>query len=391
MMILNTKNIKKVLFIMLLICILVIISSCGNISVKDVPSDKNENYAAEQSKNQSAEPTNEQIFDTTGDGLTDHPINIIDITPDNDNQHDYSSGDEYVLDSNYNTGELGDVTLIRGNQVKFSKNSRNVLVLGMSEEGLCESIIILNIDESAKNINIVSIPRDTYVPYSTNIINAMKKSGYYYSPGSCKLNSTMYVGSSIVRYTGGKFGHSGIDFLCAVLDNLFAYGCEIDEYMIVDFDGFMGIIDIVGGVYVTSEDNMYKTYPDGSKEIWITRGRQKLDAEKALFYVRNRTRFTSTGENAYSGGDEYRKTNQVKFIAEVMPQIFTTENLRLSNITDILNVLKDNVKHSLGDNLGEYVDIGLDYANGGYKIGMYVVTGDVIDPFDDGSYYKKIY
>jgi len=310
-----------------------------------------------------------------------------------DNLHEgFVPNESYEMEGDYTpVGELGKVTEVRGNQVKFASGSKNILLLGMSAESLCDSIFILNVNESTKEVKILSIARDAYVPYSTDIINAMKKAGYYNSPGSCKINAAMYVGNNIVRYTGGKFGNSGIDFLCAIIDNLFAYGCEIDEYVQVDMEGFMEIIDIVGGVYVTSEYDMYKTYPDGSKEKWISVGSQKLDSEKALFYVRNRTKFTSTGENAYTGGDDYRKQNQVKFIAEVASQIMTPENLKLSNITDILYTLKDNIRHSLSDNLGEYVDMGLDFANGGYKMGMYVVTGPEFDPVGDGAFYVKIY
>ncbi|MBQ8164395.1 MAG: LCP family protein [Clostridia bacterium] len=300
--------------------------------------------------------------------------------------------DSYQMEGEYKpVGEIGNVTYVTGNQVKFEEGTKNILLLGISDEALCDSIFVLNVNEASKEVKIVSIPRDAYVPYTDDIVNAMIKAGYYYSPGSCKINAALYVGSSIVRYNGGKFGNSGIDFLCAIIDNLFAYGCEIDEYVQVDLYGFMDIIDIVGGVYVTSDEVMYKTYPDGSKEVWVTEGTQKMDAKTALFYVRNRTKFTSTGENAYAGGDEYRKTNQVKFLAEVSSQILTKDNLKLSNVTDLLQTLKENVKHSFGDNLSEYIDIGLDFANGGYKIGMYVVTGEEIDPMGDNASYVKIY
>lgn len=339
-------------------------------------------------------PVLELIFNPADDSGSHGIITITgsDVLSLDDLHEGFVPNENYEMSGDYTpVGELGEVTKVRGNQVKFADDSKNILLLGMSAENLCDSIFIVNVHNKTKEVKVVSIPRDAYVPYSSDIINAMKKTGFYDSAGSMKINAAMYVGSNIVRYSGGKFGNSGIDFLCAIINNLFAYGCEIDEYVQVDFYGFMEIIDIVGGVMVTSDEVMFKTYPDGSKEIWVTVGTQKMDSEKALFYVRNRTKFTSTGENAYAGGDEYRKTNQVKFIAEVASQILTTENLKLSNITDILYTLKDNIKHSLGDNLGEYIDLGLDFAGGGYKMGMYVVTGDDIDPVGDNAYYIKIY
>lgn len=339
-------------------------------------------------------PVLELIFNPADDTGSHGFITITgsDVLSLDDLHEDFVPDEDYVMEGDHKpVGEIGDVTYIKGNMVKFEKGTRNILLLGMSAEGLCDSIFILNVNSNNKAVKIVSIPRDAYVPYSNDITNAMKKSGFYDSPGAFKINASMYVGSSIVRYTGGKFGHSGIDFLCAVINNLFAYGCEIDEYVQVDFDGFMDIIDVVGGVQVNAVADMYKTYPDGSKELWIKKGPQMLNAEKALFYVRNRTVFTSTGENAYAGGDKYRKETQVKFLAEVSTQILTPNNLKLSNISDLLYTLRDNVKHSLGDNLGEYVDLGLDFAGGTYKMGMYVVEGDEIDPMGDNASYVKIY
>lgn len=301
--------------------------------------------------------------------------------------------EDFVPDESYQmqSSEVGEVTNIGGRGVKFESGTKNVLLLGISDESLCDSIFVLNINEKTKTVRIVSIPRDAYVPYNEEIVNAMKKTGFYHSPGSCKINAAMYVGNNIVRYKGGKFGNSGIDFLCTIIDKLFPYGCKIDEYVQVNLYGFMDVIDYVGGVTVTSDEVMYKTYPDGRKEVWVTVGKQEMNAKKALFYVRNRTRFTSTGENAYTGGDDYRKTNQVKFLEEIAPQILTPSNLKLSNIQDLLYTLRDNVKHSVGDNLGEYLDIGLDFADGGYSIDTFVVTGETIDPFGDDAYYVKIY
>ena len=106
-------------------------------------------------------------------------------------------------------------------------------------------------------MKLISIPRDTYVPYSADIKAAMKAKRYYYSPGAFKINASTYVGSSIISYPNGKFGNSGIDFMCDILAQMLP-GCNIDEYVYVDFYGFMDIIDAVGGVTVTIPENMYK-------------------------------------------------------------------------------------------------------------------------------------
>lgn len=284
-----------------------------------------------------------------------------------------------------------EVTQITGRQVSFADGSKNILLLGYNaDEGLCDSIFILNIDQKTKVMKLVSVPRDAYVPYSEEIQNAMKAKGYYHSAGSFKINAVPYVGNAIVRYQGGKFGDSGIDLLCDILDKMLGNGCKIDEYVYVDFDGFMDIIDVVGGVEVTVKRDIYKN----TGELLIPKGKQKLDARHALIYVRYRTILDENGHNTNLGGDTFRKTNQLDFLVEVSNQIVTRENLTVGKITGTMETLKRTVFHSFGDDIStlqEYISIGLDFADGKYSIQPYVIVGEEIDPFGDHASYVKIY
>ena len=327
----------------------------------------------------------------TGNNSSEGKILIrgADVLDKSDIHTEFVADDDYKMESNAAAaGEIGEVSYIKGDQVKFESGTKNILLLGANED-LCDSIFIVNINESTKEVKLVSIPRDSYVPYSSDIVASMKKSGYYYSPGSCKLNAVSFVGRTYVHYSDGKFGDSGIDFMCAVLNNLLPYGCEIDQYVYVDMEGFMDIIDVFGGVYVTCEEVIYNS----NGNVVIDKGYQLMDSEKALYYVRHRTRLDENGNNTYTGGDVYRKTNQVKFMAEVAGQILTADNLTYTKITAMMTSLKESVFHSFGsaDAITEYMNIGLDFASGEYKISMYVVDGDEIDPFGDGSSYVKIY
>ncbi len=287
-------------------------------------------------------------------------------------------------------GQVGEIQQVEGRQVIFKPGTKNVLLLGYnSDEGLCDSIFILNIDEETKVMKLVSIPRDAYVPYSAEIQSIMKQKNYYNSPGSFKINAATYMGNNIVKYEGGKFGNSGIDFLCSIIDNLLPNGCKIDEYVYVDFDGFMDIIDTVGGVEVTVQENMYSR----SGELMLAKGKQRLNARQALFYVRYRTRINADGTVDGGGGDNFRKVNQVGFLVEISSQIITKENMKLSKVTSMMETLKQSVFHSFGDltKLQEYIDIGVDFANGKYTIAPYVVVGPEIDPMGDKICYVKIY
>jgi hypothetical protein len=106
-------------------------------------------------------------------------------------------------------GQIGEIQQVEGRQVIFREGTKNILLLGYNE-GLCDSIFILNIDEDTKVMKLVSIPRDAYVPYSAEVQSIMKQKNFYYSPGSFKINAATYMGSNIVKYQSGKFGNSGI-------------------------------------------------------------------------------------------------------------------------------------------------------------------------------------
>ena len=71
-------------------------------------------------------------------------------------------------------------------------------------------------------------------------------------------------------------------------------GLPIDYYALVDFAGFVDLVDAVGGIDVNSREEMHLTVsPAKEGEEWIainiTPGRQHLDGRTALAYVRNRT------------------------------------------------------------------------------------------------------
>lgn len=232
-------------------------------------------------------------------------------------------------------------------------------------------------------MKLISIPRDTYIPHSQTTQDAMKKTRFYYSLGSFKLNAVYYIGRFLIKYQGGKFGNSGIDYMCAVIRELLP-GCEIDEYAYVDFNGFMDVIDVLGGVYVTIDENIYN--PDG--ELLIPEGKQKLNAEKALQYCRYRVRLDENGVNTGKGSDNYRKMNQANFLGEVFPQLLNSQYMSYGKIIELMDTLKKSVYHSFSvSDVSEYLGIGLDFKNGLYSLNPYVIDGDEIDPFNDNAYY----
>ncbi|MBQ7444833.1 MAG: LCP family protein [Clostridia bacterium] len=290
-------------------------------------------------------------------------------------------------DSEDKAFDITKASYVHASSLTFEEGTRNVLLLGFNpEENLCDSIFIVNINEKTKEFRLISIPRDTYVPHSETVIQILKDAKLYRVAGIHKINATVQIGQNIIHYTGGKFGNSGIDFIVDILESLLP-GLVIDDYVYVDFYGFMDVIDVVGGVYVTSPENMYTE----KGELAIPEGRSKLTARETLFYVRYRKRLDSTGKDTYTGSDDWRKINQTNFLAEVATQIITKENMTLSKVQGTLEVLKKSVYHSITpDKLGTYLSIGMDFADKQYKIINLVVQGVDIDPFGDNAWYVQL-
>ncbi|HUU61316.1 MAG TPA: LCP family protein, partial [Acidimicrobiia bacterium] len=71
-------------------------------------------------------------------------------------------------------------------------------------------------------------------------------------------------------------------------------GIPIDHYVLVDFAGFVDLVDAVGGIDVNATEEMHIAFSPAKEgeepiEIDITPGRHHLNGRTALAYVRNRT------------------------------------------------------------------------------------------------------
>lgn len=153
----------------------------------------------------------------------------------------------------------------------------NILLLGLDtanghiEAARTDTIIVVSIDPTGGPVTMLSIPRDLWVPI-----------GPY---GENRINTAYFLGE-VNKYPGG-----GPALLQATVEQNF--GIAIDHYVVVDFDGFRRLIDLMGGVTVTVEKDIYDaSFPtgvgDGTKELFIPAGVHHFTGEEALEYVRAR-------------------------------------------------------------------------------------------------------
>lgn len=157
------------------------------------------------------------------------------------------------------------------------KRFLNVLVLGVDTrpdggEQNADTIIIARLDLETGAMSSVSIPRDLLVTIP----------GY----GDWKINGAYGIGLE-------EDPDSRVGGVVKMRDTIEAnFGIAIDEYVLIDFEGFEEVVDSVGGIDVNVperiEDNEYPTEDYGVETFIVEAGQQHMDGETALKYARTR-------------------------------------------------------------------------------------------------------
>jgi len=207
----------------------------------------------------------------------------------------------------------------------------NILLLGMGGKGhdgayLTDTMILASIQPSTKKISLISIPRDLVVPYGSG-------------PWQ-KINS-------INAYAEQK-GEDGGAATAQAVSELFEI--PIPYYVRADFDGFVNIIDELGGVTIDVDNTLDDyAYPiDGQEDnpnyyaryehLHIDKGIQTMNGTLALKYARSRH-----GING-EGSDFARSKRQKKILAAVKNGLLDKGNLlRPGMLTRILGQLQQHI------------------------------------------------
>jgi len=151
----------------------------------------------------------------------------------------------------------------------------NVLVLGLDrregEEGPCraDTILLATFAPREGRIGLLSIPRDLWVEIPGH--------------GQGRINTAHFLGECDRPGGGPELAKR------AVAHN---FGVPVHRYIRLDFEGFKALVDALGGIAVDVEeaiaDDRYPTEDYGYTSIYIPAGRQHMDGEMALRYVRTR-------------------------------------------------------------------------------------------------------
>ncbi len=162
----------------------------------------------------------------------------------------------------------------------------NVVLLGM-EDTRTDTLILASFDPENKNLDLISIPRDTFF-HSQGYDRADQK----------KINAV--------------YGRSGVKGTMKVVSYILE-GIPVHEYVKVSYDGVENIVDVLGGVQVNIPFNMDydDPYDHPPLHIHFKKGTQVLNGKEAIKYLRFRKNNNGTG---YGDGDLGRIKAQQQFL-----------------------------------------------------------------------------
>ena len=237
----------------------------------------------------------------------------------------------------------------------------NVVLFGVDRDGYrTDVMVVVNYDPNTGNMNLLSVPRDTKVTMTDEIQKSLNdRNRGYPSGGVCKLNEVSAYAGSGYRY----------QFTVLQLEELL--GISIDHYIKIDLDGFVAMVDAIGGVDINVPVDMDYDDPFQDLHIHLKAGQQHLDGAHAEQLVRFR--------EGYAQKDLARIQTQQLFLKEVLKKMSSTETI-LNNLPSLVYTAFKYVETDMtvGDAL-EYIQLmkGLDMG----KVTMESVPGE------GGSYF----
>lgn len=195
----------------------------------------------------------------------------------------------------------------------------NILVLGLDHiEGASarrsDTMMLASIDPESGAASLISIPRDLYLKYPDGNFR--------------RVNAAYPIdGAKLATKLASNF-----------------LGVPINFHMVVDYEGFKEIVDLLGGVRITVEERLQYTDEAGNLDIDIEPGTQTLNGEEAMGYVRYRG----------NQSDLQRINRQQKFLKALLQGGVTVEGW--SQVKSLINTGRKYMKTNLS--LMDMYDLG---------------------------------
>lgn len=187
----------------------------------------------------------------------------------------------------------------------------NILIIGTdaraneTSRGRSDTMMLFSYDVKNNKASLISFMRDTWVPIE----------GYGYN----RLNAT---------YSWGGVGLT-INTINALFD------LDIQDYIIVDFEGMVELVDKLGGIEVNITD-VEANYYNKHFGWGIEKGINKLDGERTLIHARNRKS---------NGADFERTRRQRDVMLAVYKKIISARDVKI--ISEFVGYAMNNVETNM--------------------------------------------
>jgi LCP family protein required for cell wall assembly len=221
-----------------------------------------------------------------------------------------------------------------------------------------DTIIVMRVDPGSSQISLLSIPRDLWVP----------------------LNGTGPLDRINTAFAEGG-AQELIDTVQAALR------IDINHYVEVDFAGFKGLVDTIGGVPMYFDRAMY----DENSGLNITEpGCVRLDGAQALAFARSRHLVyfnPETGEYEEDlTADLGRITRQQLFLRRAMDQATSLGLTDVAKLNRLVSIATDNVTFDDELGSGELLDLGRRFASlGSDAMVSYALPTELTETADGAS------
>ena len=212
----------------------------------------------------------------------------------------------------------------------------NILLVGL-ENQRTDTIIAISYDTESKTADLISLPRDTYLPRNADEDAEFKKINAIYA-------------------------QEGIEGLTIRVQELL--GIPIEKYAVIDYEAVIACVDLIGGVEVNVPFHMEYSdpYDDPPLYIDISEGVQLLNGEQSLKFLRYRKGYDNQDLGRIEAQQQFIKSAVKKALGFQLPAVIKEAYSHIETnirVSDLLNLASDLVGFST-DNINTNILPGME-------------------------------
>ncbi|MDD4046633.1 MAG: LCP family protein [Tissierellia bacterium] len=212
----------------------------------------------------------------------------------------------------------------------------NILLVGL-ENQRTDTIIAISYDTESKTADLISLPRDTYLPRNADEDAEFKKINAIYA-------------------------QEGIEGLTIRVQELL--GIPIEKYAVIDYEAVIACVELIGGVEVNVPFHMEYSdpYDDPPLYIDISEGVQLLNGEQSLKFLRYRKGYDNQDLGRIEAQQQFIKSAVKKALGFQLPAVIKEAYSHIETnirVSDLLNLASDLVGFST-DNINANILPGME-------------------------------